>query len=91
MIEVHYENVYFSGSVQGVGFRYTTLQVAKEFEVTGAVANLADGRVQLEAEGNRKAVNAFISTVEERLHGYIRKVERSSEKRPARFSDFRIQ
>jgi len=91
MIEVHYERVYFSGRVQGVGFRYATLQVAKEFEVTGSVTNLADGRVQLEVEGNPQIVAAFIASVEERLHGYIRKVERSSLKRPAQFNDFRIQ
>ena len=91
MIEVHHEKVWFSGCVQGVGFRYTTLQVAKEFEVTGTVANLTDGRVELEAEGNSRVVTAFISAVEERLHGYIRKVERSSGKRPAQFNDFRIQ
>ncbi len=91
MVEVHYEKVWFTGSVQGVGFRYTALQVAKEFEVTGIVSNLADGRVQLEAEGNQRAVNAFIATIEERLHGYIRKVERVSEKRAATFNDFSIQ
>jgi len=67
------------------------LQVAKEFEVTGTVANLADGRVQLEVEGNPQTVAAFIASVEDRLHGYIRKVERSSLKRPAQFNDFRIQ
>ena len=33
MADVHYETVYFSGRVQGVGFRYSTLQVAEEFEV----------------------------------------------------------
>ena len=91
MIEVHYEKVYFSGFVQGVGFRYTTLQVAREFEVTGVVTNLADGRVQLEVEGEAKTVSTFISAVEERLHGFIRKVERTSEKRAAQFKDFRIQ
>ena len=91
MIEVHHEKVWFSGCVQGVGFRYTTLQVAREFEVTGTVANLADGRVELEAEGNPKVVAAFIGAVEERLHGHIRKVERSSGRRTAQFNDFRIQ
>lgn len=90
MVEVHYEKVWFTGSVQGVGFRYTAFQVAKEFEVTGMVTNLADGRVQLEAEGNLRAVNAFIMTIEERLHGHIRKVERMSEKRAAKFNDFSI-
>src|SRR5215470_10194518 len=39
---------FFSGRVQGVGFRYQTLQLAKGFEVSGWVMNLPDGRVQLE-------------------------------------------
>ena len=91
MADVHHETVYFAGHVQGVGFRYTTLQVAKEFDVTGRVGNLADGRVQLEAEGNLPDVNVFIAAVEERLHGYIRRVERSSSSGPAKYQDFRIQ
>ena len=54
MSDVHYEEVFFSGRVQGVGFRYTTMQVAKEFEVAGQVRNLTDGRVQLEVDGARR-------------------------------------
>jgi acylphosphatase len=91
MADVHYEKVYFTGHVQGVGFRYSTLQVAKEFDVTGRVGNQPDGRVQLEVEGTPKEINAFVSAVEERMHGYIRRVERSSAQRPAQFHDFRIQ
>ena len=51
MADVHHETVFFSGHVQGVGFRYSVLQVAREFDVAGQVCNLMDGRVQLEAEG----------------------------------------
>jgi acylphosphatase len=91
MADVHHETVYFSGHVQGVGFRYTVLQVAKEFEVAGFVANLADGRVQLEAEGRATDVGAFISAVEEKMHGYIRKQERSSRRRAPQFSGFSIR
>jgi acylphosphatase len=91
MADVHHETVYFAGHVQGVGFRYSTLQVAKEFDVTGCVGNQPDGRVQLEVEGNLREINAFVSAVEERMHGYIRRVERTSESRPAQFQDFRIQ
>lgn len=47
MVEVHHETVFFSGRVQGVGFRYSALQVAKEFDVSGFVCNLTDGRVRL--------------------------------------------
>ena len=91
MADVHHETVYFTGHVQGVGFRFTTLQVAKEFEVTGRVCNLADGRVQLEVEGNPREVNAFLTALEERMHGYIRRVERSSTQGPSQYQDFRIQ
>jgi acylphosphatase len=91
MADVHHETVFFTGHVQGVGFRYSTLQVAKEFEVTGRVSNLTDGRVQLDAEGNIRDVNAFVAAVEERMHGYIRRVERSSATGPAKYNDFSIQ
>ena len=91
MADVHHESVFFSGRVQGVGFRYTALQAAKEFEVAGWVANLADGRVQLEAEGRAEEVTAFVAAVEERLHGHVRKTERSSGARAAQFSGFVIK
>lgn len=91
MADVHHETVFFTGHVQGVGFRYSTLQVAKEFEVTGRVGNLPDGRVQLEVEGSPAEIKDFIAAVEERMHGYIRSVERTSAKGPARFQDFSIQ
>lgn len=90
MADVHHETVFFTGHVQGVGFRYTTLQIAKEFEVAGFVRNLADGRVQVEAEGQKSEVTAFIAEIEERMHGYVRKVERSSGKRAPQFSGFAI-
>jgi acylphosphatase len=91
MAEVHYESVFFSGHVQGVGFRYSVLQIAKEFDVAGHVRNLADGRVHLEVEGARGDLDAFVNAVQEKMHGYIRKVERSGGKRPAQCSGFVIK
>jgi len=91
MPDVHHETVFFTGHVQGVGFRYSVLQVAKEFEVAGYVKNLADGRVQLEAEGRPRDVGEFVEAVQEKMHGYIRKVELSSEKRAPQFSGFTIR
>jgi acylphosphatase len=52
-------HIYYSGKVQGVGFRYTTKDVATGYEVTGIVRNLADGRVELMAEGAREELEAF--------------------------------
>jgi len=91
MPEIHHETVFFSGRVQGVGFRYSALQVAKEFEIAGFVTNLPDGRVLLEAEGAADEVAKFVSAVEERMHGYIRKTERNSRQREAQFQGFQIR
>lgn len=91
MPDIHHETVFFTGHVQGVGFRYTTLQISKEFEVTGFVKNLFDGRVQVEAEGERPEVDAFVKTIEDRMHGHIRKVERSHKRCPREFTGFVIK
>ena len=91
MADVHHEIAHFSGRVQGVGFRYSTLQVAKEFEVAGFVMNLPDGRVMVEAEGRPTEVTAFIAAIEERMHDCVRKVERSSRARPPEYSGFTIR
>lgn len=91
MPEVHHETAHFTGRVQGVGFRYAALQVAREFDVSGFVANLPDGRVLLEAEGTPHEVNAFITAVHERMDGYVRKVDRMTSVRSPQFSGFSIK
>lgn len=91
MTEVHHATVFFTGRVQGVGFRYQALQVAKGFEVSGFVMNLPDGRVQLEAEGAAGEVRDFIIAVRERMEGYIRKVEQTETQRAAQFQGFSIR
>ena len=91
MSGVYHATVFFSGRVQGVGFRYQALQVAKEFEVSGWVANLPDGRVRLEAEGAPGEVKDFLTAVQERMEGHIRQVEQSHEMRPPQFTGFVIR
>jgi acylphosphatase len=91
MPETHHGTAYFTGRVQGVGFRYAALQVAREFEVAGFVSNLPDGRVVVEAEGTREEVDAYIAAVEERMQGYVRKLDRLSSVRTPQFSGFQIK
>jgi acylphosphatase len=91
MPEVHHETIFFSGRVQGVGFRYQTLQVARGYEVSGFVRNLPDGRVQIEAEGEADEVAAFLAAVEERMTGFIRQTERSATRRSAQYQGFMIR
>jgi len=42
------KHIYFSGSVQGVGFRYRAYYIAQSLSLTGWVKNLWDGRVEME-------------------------------------------
>ena len=81
---------YFSGRVQGVGFRYTTAQIAKGYEVTGFVKNLADGRVELEIEGEESECRAMVATIEDELDAYARKTELTDGIRSKTFTTFRI-
>jgi acylphosphatase len=65
--------VFYSGHVQGVGFRYNAKSVATGFEVTGIVKNLPDGRVELVAEGMRDELEAFREAIRASgLAGFIR-------------------
>ncbi|MCQ4152995.1 MAG: acylphosphatase [Archaeoglobales archaeon] len=55
--------IYVSGIVQGVGFRYFTTRVARELGIKGFVKNLPDGRVYIYAVGEEESLEKFISTV----------------------------
>ena len=58
--KVHYE-----GRVQGVGFRFSTKQIAMGYEVRGSVANLPDGRVELCVAGDAAEVEEFLVAIRE--------------------------
>ena len=65
--------VFYSGKVQGVGFRYNAKSVATGFELTGTVRNLLDGRVELIAEGDKAELEAFRAAIRDSgLAGFIR-------------------
>lgn len=48
-----------SGRVQGVGFRFFTENAAAREGIHGWVRNVADGRVEIEAEGETEALERF--------------------------------
>ena len=69
-------HVWYSGHVQGVGFRYSVRSVAQGYEVAGLVRNLLDGRVELVAEGARDELEAFRGAIlDSGLGGLIRNEE----------------
>jgi acylphosphatase len=54
-----------AGRVQGVWFRESCRREAVRLGVTGWVHNLSDGRVEIEAQGGRAAVDALVAWAHE--------------------------
>jgi len=82
---------YYSGNVQGVGFRYTVKQLADDRDVAGFVRNLPDGRVELVAEGTTAELDAFMAAIAKRMAGYIRDVKVDARPAVSEFSGFEIR
>jgi Acylphosphatases len=60
---VKHLSINVNGLVQGVGFRYSTFQVAQELGVTGTVRNEMDGSVSIEAEADEKILYIFLNRI----------------------------
>jgi acylphosphatase len=83
--------VLFQGRVQGVGFRYTTRQIAADFLVFGFVENLMDGRVRLVCEGPCRELDRFVQAVCTRMEDYIASAQTSVEAASGEFERFEIR
>ncbi|HTD67147.1 MAG TPA: acylphosphatase [Candidatus Limnocylindria bacterium] len=83
--------VFYSGRVQGVGFRYTVKSITTGYEVTGAVRNLDDGRVELIAEGETAELSAFRGAIRDSgLGGLIQREEETWGAATGQFRGFEI-
>jgi acylphosphatase len=69
--------VTYTGTVQGVGFRFTVLRFARQYDtLTGYVRNNPDGSVELQVEGNRSDVESLLEDIVTGPHAaYIRNVQ----------------
>ena len=85
-------HVFYSGHVQGVGFRYSVQDIAMTMSVTGWVKNLEDRRVEVVAEGKHKALEEFIDKISKSyISRYIKDTDVSWEKPVNEFRDFDIR
>ena len=84
-------HVYFTGHVQGIGFRYSVKQLTLEFEVTGWVKNLPDGRVEMLAEGEHSELEAFQAAIPDAgLRRFIHKTDSDWSQGTGEFKGFEI-
>ena len=84
-------HIFYSGRVQGVGFRYTARRTAAGFDVTGTVRNLPDGRVELIAEGSETELKDFRQAIcDAGLEHFIKNEELSWREATGEFRGFEI-
>jgi len=71
------KRVIFSGRVQGVGFRYSTREIATGFDVVGSVQNMPDGTVKMEIMGEAQEIEEYLSeiTEESAISHFIKEVQ----------------
>ncbi len=85
-------HVYWSGRVQGVGFRYTAEATANGLGVTGWVRNLPDGRVEAVVEGSAETLQKFLDRVAQGpMKPYLRAAEVHWSEATGEFEDFSIR
>lgn len=58
------KHLIFSGSVQGVGFRFRAWTAARELGLTGWVKNKEDGRVEMEVQGMEDGILQLLDRLE---------------------------
>lgn len=75
---IELRTIHFSGRVQGVGFRATTVDLARGLALAGTVKNLPDGRVELVVEGPSGDIDRLLKRLHEHFGSFIRKVEQDT-------------
>lgn len=79
------------GRVQGVGFRHFTRKQAEELGVVGTVANLADGRVEIEAAAEPEVLAELERRVRQGPRfGDVRELERTEIEPDPGWEGFRV-
>jgi acylphosphatase len=81
----------FLGTVQGVGFRYTAVSIARRFNVSGWVRNEADGSVKCVVEGEPEELDRFMAAVQKAMDGYIRQTRVEESAAMGEFHEFGIR
>lgn len=82
--------LFYSGRVQGIGFRYTVQDIASQLKVNGWVKNLDDARVEVVAEAEEDLLNNFLQQVNQHFSRYISDVNIEWLPASGEFRDFQI-
>ena len=84
------KHVIFIGRVQGVGFRYTAHRISNRHQLSGFVRNLADGTVELFAQGPAQDIDDCIQDIKEYFGDYLRETRIQEIPPDPKYKNFRI-
>jgi len=68
-------HLYLKGLVQGVGMRAYVASLARELRLKGYAQNLADGRVEIVAQGDKEALEKLLAVLSQSPVGSIDEME----------------
>jgi acylphosphatase len=84
------KKIVFSGRVQGVGFRFTVLNIANNYRLTGYVHNLPSNSVETLVQGPPESIDSFLRDIEESFAGYVRETDVKPVALNPSLTDFKI-
>jgi len=83
-------HVYYTGRVQGVGFRFTSQDIARGLGVCGWAKNLRDGRVEVLAEAEEEVLTEFLARINQYFSRYIQDTDIKRLPATGEFKDFGV-
>ena len=85
-------HTFYTGRVQGVGFRLTAEETAEGLGVVGWVKNLRDGRVELIAEADENTLERFLEAIRTGpMRSFIQQVDVAWSNASNTFEEFEIR
>lgn len=84
------KKIVFSGRVQGVGFRFTALNIASRYELKGYVRNLPDDDVEMVAQGPAETIDECVRDLQDSFVGSISHIDIEEATPDPKLTDFRI-
>ncbi|MGA2171983.1 MAG: acylphosphatase [Sedimentisphaerales bacterium] len=84
------KHIVFSGRVQGVGFRFTALNIANRYRLTGYVRNLPNDAVEMLAQGPADTIDNCVRDIQDSFAGCIRQIDVEPATPDQSITDFKI-
>ncbi|MBD3264974.1 MAG: acylphosphatase [Candidatus Omnitrophica bacterium] len=84
-------HIFFSGLVQGVGFRFTSKAIANRLGINGWVRNTQDGRVEMFLQGEAEDIDKFLDSLKDEFRHNITGIDIKKETGPCDCKNFSIR